>query len=217
MDVAYVINDELQKNILYANFVSGTDREKYFKTYIKKYFTSFSHSIDSKEAETGNWSRYRDNTSSSDRDAEIYRKMQKNIIENKKPILYGLLKESDYEMGFESKAEKYFNELYRKYETTADTILQNIYLENLDKNTHVLKEIIFIIAELPKNRRKNLAYIAIAGLSNESDEVKDLSIRCFEAWNEKKYLSILKNHVFRSRRLEEYKKEVIRSLETDGE
>ncbi len=217
MDSAYVVNDELQKNILYADVVSNMDREKYFKTYIIKYFTLLSHSMNSKEAETDNWFRYRDNTSSSDRDAEIYRKMQKNIIENKKPVLYGLLKESDYEMGFESKAEKYFNELYRKYETTADTILQNIYLENLDKNTHVLKEIIFIIAELPKSRRKNLAYIAIAGLSNESDEVKDLSIRCFEAWNEKKYLSVLKNHVFCSGRLEKYKEEVIQSLETDGE
>ena len=43
-------------------------------------------------------------------------KMQKSMIENKEPVLYGLLKKSDYEMGFESKAERYFNELYRKYE-----------------------------------------------------------------------------------------------------
>ena len=36
--------------------------------------------------------------------------MQKSMIENKEPVLYGLLKKSDYEMGFESKAERYFNE-----------------------------------------------------------------------------------------------------------
>lgn len=147
----------------------------------------------------------------------VFKDMQKKIIEEHSPILYSMLKESEYEMGFESKAERYFNDLYKKFEDTADLILQNIFWDNRIKNIHIVKEILFIIAELPKHRRKNLYYIPITGLDNEDDEVKDLSIRCFEIWNEKENLDILKNHAFDADWLEDYRISVIRDLECTGE
>ena len=41
------------------------------------------------------------------------------------PILTKLLMESSFEMGYESLAEKYFNQLSLEYGIIADTVLQN--------------------------------------------------------------------------------------------
>jgi len=160
---------------------------------------------------------YSQSETDEDRKNEAYRKMQKKIIDENQPVLYGLLNDYDYEMGYESKAEIFFNELYKKYAMTADVIMENIYLENMEGNIHLLRHMLFIIAELPKERRKNMTIIALAGLSNPDNEVKDLSIRCFEVWNEKKYIPTLRKLKVDADWLKEYLEEVIEDLEATGE
>lgn len=123
--------------------------------------------------------------------AEEFKVMQDNIMKEQIPILTKLLAESDFDTGYESLAEKYFYDISNKYGIIADTILQNIYLNNMYENNHILKHLLFIIANLPKDKRANLEIVPLAGISNPDIEIQDLSVRCFEAWEEKKHIKSL--------------------------
>lgn len=107
------------------------------------------------------------------------------------PILSKLLSETSFDTGYESLAEQYFEKLSVKYGVIADTVLQNIYLQNMYDNQYLLKHLLFIIGNLPMNKRNNLEIIPLAGISNPDIEIQDLSVKCFEAWEDKRYLPTL--------------------------
>ena len=94
-------------------------------------------------------------------------------------------------MWYESFAEKYFNQLSLSYGTIADTVLQNIYLQNMYGDQHLLKHLLFIVGNLPVSRRGNLEIIPLAGISNPDIEIQDLSVKCFESWEDKRHLPTL--------------------------
>lgn len=58
--------------------------------------------------------------------AEQFKNMQDSVMNKEMPILSKLLNETAFEEGYESFAERYFNQLSDKYGIIADTILQNI-------------------------------------------------------------------------------------------
>ena len=107
------------------------------------------------------------------------------------PILTKLLIENPFDTGFESLAESYFNQLSIKYGLVANTILQNIYLQNMYDNTYLLKHLLFIITNLPASKRSNLEIIPLAAISNPDIEIQDLSVKCFEAWEDKRHIPTL--------------------------
>ena len=107
------------------------------------------------------------------------------------PILSKLLAETPFEMGYESLAERYFNQLSDKYGIIADTVLQNIYLQHIYDNQYLLKHLLFIVGNLPASRRSNLELIPLAGISNPDIQIQDLSVKCFEAWEDKRHLPTL--------------------------
>lgn len=123
--------------------------------------------------------------------AEQFKNMQNNIMNKEIPILTKLLMESSFEMGYESLAEKYFNQLSLNYGIIADTVLQNIYLQNMYSNQYLLKHLLFIVGNLPANRRYNLEIIPLAGISNPDIEIQDLSVKCLESWEDKRHLPTL--------------------------
>ena len=123
--------------------------------------------------------------------AEQFKNMQDNVMNKEIPILSKLLAETAFEEGYESLAERYFEQLSKKYGIIADTVLQNIYLQNLYDNQYLLKHLLFIIGNLPANRRNNLEIVPLAGLSNPDIEIQDLSVKCFEAWEDKRHLPTL--------------------------
>lgn len=125
--------------------------------------------------------------------AEQFKNMQDSVMNKEMPILSKLLNETAFEEGYESFAERYFNQLSDKYGIIADTILQNIYLQNMYDNSTLLKHLLFIIGNLPANRRNNLEIVPLAGLSNPDIEIQDLSVKCFEAWEDKRHLPTLIN------------------------
>ncbi|MHC1684934.1 MAG: hypothetical protein AB6733_18665 [Clostridiaceae bacterium] len=143
-----------------------------------------------------------------------FKERQQEILLKEKPILTRLLEKTEYEMGYESVAERYFNALHEKYGIVADTILQNIYLDNMYDHNYLIKHLLYIIAELPRGRRDNLVLIAIAGLSNPDIEVQDLSVRCFECWGDKKHVKSLEKLESETRVewLKEYINQVIQIL-----
>lgn len=122
---------------------------------------------------------------------EQFKNMQDSVMDKEIPILSKLLAETTFEVGYESAAERYFNQLSNKYGIIADTVLQNIYLQNMYDNQYLLKHLLFIIGNLPANRRNNLEIVPLAGLSNPDIEIQDLSVKCFEAWDDKRHLPTL--------------------------
>lgn len=135
--------------------------------------------------------KFSNSYSSADTVVEQFKNMQNSIKDKEIPILSKLLSETTFEIGYESLAERYFNQLSDKYGTIADTVLQNIYLQNFYDNQYLLKHLLFIVVNLPANRRSNLEIIPLAGISNPAIEIQDLSVKCFEAWADKKHLPTL--------------------------
>lgn len=123
--------------------------------------------------------------------AEQFKNMQESIMDREIPILSKLLSETSFDTGYESLAEQYFEKLSVKYGVIADTVLQNIYLQNMYDNQYLLKHLLFIVGNLPMNKRNNLEIIPLAGISNPDIEIQDLSVKCFEAWEDKRHLPTL--------------------------
>ncbi len=123
--------------------------------------------------------------------AEQFKNMQESIMNREIPILSKLLSETSFDTGYESLAEQYFEKLSVKYGVIADTVLQNIYLQNMYDNQYLLKHLLFIVGNLPMNKRNNLEIIPLAGISNPDIEIQDLSVKCFEAWEDKRHLPTL--------------------------
>lgn len=123
--------------------------------------------------------------------AKQFKDMQDRVMNKEIPILSRLLAETAFETGYESLAEKYFDQLSMKYGIIANTILINIYLANMYDNKYLLKHLLYIIGNLPAGRRSNLEIIPLAGISNPDIEIEDLSVKCFEAWGDKRHLQTL--------------------------
>ena len=122
---------------------------------------------------------------------EQFKDMQDSIMNKEIPILSKLLAETTFEIGYESIAEMYFNQLSDRYGIIADAVLQNIYLKNIYDNQYLLKHLLFIVENLSADRRSNLEIIPLAGISNPDIEIQDLSVKCFEAWGERRHLPTL--------------------------
>lgn len=146
-----------------------------------------------------------------------FKEMQEDYMNKYIPLLTKLLSETSFETGYCSQAELFFERLYEQYGTIADTILQNIYLQNMYENKYIIMHLLFIVANLPPERRNNIQIIPIAGLANPDIEIQDLSVKCFEAWGEKRHLKSLKGLLAQTNVLwfKEYLKEVIDELEVE--
>lgn len=192
------------------------DRNTKFETYVdeerQKNVTYFSDELNNSNK---NMERYSDVCENEI--ADQFRSMQEKIMREEVPVLTRLLEETTFDDGYESAAEKYFNELYDKHGIIADTVLLNIYLENMYDNKHILKHLLFIVSGLSKKRRKNLEIIPLAGISNPDIEIKDLSVKCFETWEDKRHIPTLKVLLDNTdiRWFKDYISEVIESLEEE--
>lgn len=149
--------------------------------------TYFSANSDINNRKVKRYSNYYD----TDAIFEQFRDMQEYIIQKELPSLSRLLNETSFEDGYESLAEMYFSSLYEKYGMVADAIIQNIYLQNMYNNKHILKHLLFIVSNLPKERRSNLEIIPLAGIANPDLEIQDLAVKCLESWRDKRHLPTL--------------------------
>lgn len=166
-------------------------QEKTIKYFLfsneQKNDTYFSEDSDINSRKAKRYSNFYDNDSI----FEQFRNMQEYVIQKELPILSNLLEETSFDDGYESIAEKYFTSLSEKYGVIADTVLQNIYLQNMYDKRHLLKHLLFIVSNLPKERRSNLEIIPLAGISNPDLEIQDLAVKCIESWQDKRHLPTL--------------------------
>lgn len=112
--------------------------------------------------------------------------MDKEIL-----ALSKLLSETSFEIGYESAAERYFNVLWDKHGIHADKALQKLFCQNMSGNHYLLKHILFIVGNASAGRRENLEVIPLAGISYSDVEIQDMAVKCFERWEDKKYLPAL--------------------------
>lgn len=149
--------------------------------------------------------------------AEQFKSMQDNIMQQETPFLTKLLDETPFDIGYESVAEKYYNDLSKNYGVIAESILINIYLQNMYNKKYLLKHLLFIVANQPKESRRNLELIPLAGIGNPDIEIQDLSVKCLEAWEDKRHLPTLRKlySEVEVKWFKEYLQDVIKELDED--
>lgn len=94
--------------------------------------------------------------------------------------------------------------------------LMQIYLKNL-QNVHVLEGILVMISSVPYEVVEPKGQTMAMGLlTNKELLVRDRAIQCFEQWNSKKGLGILKSLDCQPKLLQRYVDKVIMYIERDG-
>ena len=94
--------------------------------------------------------------------------------------------------------------------------LMQIYLKNL-QNVHVLEGILVMISSVPYEVVEPKGQtMAIGLLTNKELLVRDRAIQCFEQWNSKKGLGVLKSLDCQPKWLQRYVDKVIMYIERDG-
>lgn len=147
--------------------------------------------------------------------AERFKSIQDTIMQQEIPFLTKLLDETPFDTGYESAAERYYNDLSKNYGVIAESILINIYLQNMYDKQHLLKHLLFIVANQSKARRRNLELIPLAGIGNPDIEIQDLSVKCLESWGDKRHLPTLRELCCKTevKWFKEYLQDVIRELD----
>lgn len=140
-----------------------------------------------------------------------FKSLQKEIEEREQLKFTTILEKDEFEVGFISESEKYFEKISSKYGILSESILINIYLKEIN-NIKILKNILYIISNLPGNNINSLAIIPIAAVSNSDDEIKELGVRCFESWDNPKYIDLLESIDTDIQWLNDYIQDVIREL-----
>ena len=94
--------------------------------------------------------------------------------------------------------------------------LMQIYLKNLS-NVHFLEGILVMISAVPYEIVEPKGQTMAMGLlTNKELLIRDRAIQCFEQWNSKKGLEVLKSIEFQPKWLQKYVDKVIMYIERDG-
>lgn len=138
-------------------------------------------------------------------------------LEHKK-TLFDLLTRSIPENEIKSDAERYYEYLTEQFGINANEILETAGTERCHEYPNTIKHALYIIKELPIEKRFNLDEIILTGLSHPDIEVQDFAVQCIESWEDKRY--ILELVKLRKRCgadwLGKYINEVIKELEGTG-
>lgn len=123
----------------------------------------------------------------------------------------------DYVDGEISQSEIFMKEAYQlgKMDYVMEALMQ-IYLKNLS-NMHVLEGILVMISAVPYEAVEPKGQtMAIGLLVNKELLIRDRAIQCFEQWNSKKGLCVLKSLKCEPKWLQKYVDKVIMYIERDG-
>ena len=94
--------------------------------------------------------------------------------------------------------------------------LMQIYLKNLS-NVHFLEGILVMISAVPYEIVEPKGQTMAMGLlTNKELLIRDRAIQCFEQWNSKKGLEVLKSIECQPKWLQKYVDKVIMYIERDG-
>lgn len=153
-------------------------------------------------------------------DKELEREMQefrKGKIMQFSNEINIIINHDEYVDGEVSQSEIFMKDAYEneQMDYVMEALMQ-IYMDSLS-NIHVLEGILVMISCVPYEvvHPKGQA-IAMGLLSNKELLIRDRAIQCFERWNSKKGLDVLKSLDCQPKWLQKYVDKIIKYIERDG-
>lgn len=128
-----------------------------------------------------------------------------------------IINHDEYIDGEVSQSEIFMKQAYEneQIDYVMEALMQ-IYLNNLS-NIHVLEGVLVMISCVPYEAvRPKGQTMAMGLLSNKELLIRDRAIQCFERWNSKKGLGILKSLDCQPKWLQKYVDKIIVYIERDG-
>lgn len=180
--------------------------QEYFDsgTTSKKYITSTSKAI----------LVYYNNSKELEREMQEFRKGKIMQFSNEISII---INHDEYVDGEVSQSEMFMKEAYEneQMDYVMEALMQ-IYMDSLS-NIHVLEGILVMISCVPYEVVQPKGQtIAMGLLSNRELLIRDRAIQCFERWNSKKGLDVLRSLDCQPKWLQRYVDKIIKYIERDG-
>jgi hypothetical protein len=142
-----------------------------------------------------------------------YRNKKINQMANE---IISLISKDDFVDGEKSDAELYMEEHYLNDFDCVNEALMKVYSENYS-DIDIVAGVLVMISSVPYDVvEPGGPLMALGLLSHINLEVRDRAIQCFERWNSKKGLEILKSVECHPRWLNNYLKQVVKYIEKDG-
>lgn len=149
--------------------------------------------------------------------ANYEKKSSDTLISQLANEIRNIIQQDEFIDGEMSRSELYMEEICTN--NSPDYVLKalmQVYSSNL-LNPHILEGILVMITCLPYEAVEPQGQIMAMGLlSNKELEIRDRAIQCFERWNSKKGIPILKSLACHPKWLQNYVEKVITYLERDG-
>ena len=147
----------------------------------------------------------------------VYYNNDKELEREMQEFRKGKINHDEYVDGEVSQSEIFMKEAYEneQMDYVMEALMQ-IYMDNLS-NVHVLEGILVMVSCVPYEvvQPKGQA-IAMGLLSNKELLIRDRAIQCFERWNSKKGLDVLKSLDCQPKWLQKYVDKIIKYIERDG-
>lgn len=180
--------------------------QEYFDsgTTSKKYITSTSKAM----------LVYYNNSKELEREMQEFRKGKIMQFSNEISII---INHDEYVDGEVSQSEMFMKEAYEneQMDYVMEALMQ-IYMDSLS-NIHVLEGILVMISCVPYEVVQPKGQtIAMGLLSNRELLIRDRAIQCFERWNSKKGLDVLRSLDCQPKWLQRYVDKIIKYIERDG-
>jgi hypothetical protein len=126
-----------------------------------------------------------------------------------------LLRESEFEYGFSSPAEKYVSEELLKHGPLAREWINELFLEDFTE-PHILGGVLRVISHFDYSELHPQGMtMCVAALSHADPAIKEEAIRVIENWENADLIPLLRSLDVRDSWLVEYINQVIRDLEAD--
>ena len=138
-------------------------------------------------------------------------------IERAVTEITNLISKDEYIDGEISSSEKYMEEAYRSddFDCVKEALMKVYTKYYSDSDT--VSGILMMISRVPYDSVDPQGTLMALGLLTHKDlEVRDKAIQCFERWNSKKGLGILKNIECSPKWLQDYAEKVIEYIEEEG-
>ena len=109
--------------------------------------------------------------------------MNQKSVQFFKDQLEQIIRDQDFEYGFTSEADRYFDSIHAENTSLAITVMNSLYLERLGD-----RQIMLGILQMLAHQDFQAVYpfgqtMAIAALAIRDIEIKEAGIRAFERWN----------------------------------
>lgn len=120
------------------------------------------------------------------------------------------------EDGYISISQKLYSIIEEEYGSIVASIFLNNVYQEYALNNKIIKSILYIIGRLNPNYLNGIEVgITAFALNNVDYEVRDMALQCFEKWNNKKHLRLLKSLKLDVDFLQEYLESIIKQIESE--